>query len=178
MVDAVYGEMLSASSESNAWRDALRALAFRMRDAARRHPWFITLLGGRPHLGPNAIAYLEASYAALGEVGLFKDIDALMQAVSTVNAYVIGALRNESNELRAERESGMSPAEWQAAWWPYLQRLIATGGYPMMARVVGEASHRPAEIEFERGLECVLVGIEHLLLTAQGRQVGVGNPAL
>jgi hypothetical protein len=60
---------------------------------------------------PNAIAHLEASYAALGKAHAFKDMDAIMQAVSTVNAYVIGALRNEANGLRAEHESGMDPAE-------------------------------------------------------------------
>jgi hypothetical protein len=114
---------------------------------------------------PNAIAHLEASYAALGKAHAFKDMDAIMQAVSTVNAYVIGALRNEANDLRAESESGMDPAEWQAAWWPYLQRLIATGRFPMMATVVSEATHPPAETEFERGLNCVLAGIEHILLT-------------
>jgi AcrR family transcriptional regulator len=165
MVDTVYGEMLAAGPKGSGWREALRTVGHRMRQATREHPWFIELLGGRPNLGPNAITHLEAAYAALSDAHEFQDMDAIMQAVKTVNAYVIGALRNEAHELRAERESGMDPAEWQVAWWPYLQRLIATGRFPMMARVVSEATHPPAEIEFERGLDCVLAGIEHVLLT-------------
>ncbi|WP_088342896.1 MULTISPECIES: TetR/AcrR family transcriptional regulator C-terminal domain-containing protein [Rhodomicrobium] len=165
MVDAVYGEMLAAGAlGQRGWREALRTIARQMRQATRQHPWFIELLGGRPHFGPNAIAYLEASYAALAEARVFKDMDAIMQALGTVNAYVLGALRNEANELRAQSESGLDPAAWQAALWPYLERLIATGRFPMMARIVGEATHPPPEIEFERGLDCVLAGIEHVLL--------------
>jgi hypothetical protein len=87
----------------------------------------------------NAIANLEATYAPLDEASVFSDVDAIMPAVSTVNAYVLGALRNEANGLRAEHESGMDPAEGQAAWWPYLQRLISAGCFPMMGYVVSEA---------------------------------------
>jgi AcrR family transcriptional regulator len=165
MVDAVYGEMLAAGALGQGWREALRTIARHMRQATRQHPWFIELVGGRPHFGPNAIAYLETSYAALAEARVFKDMDAIMQALSTVNAYVLGALRNEANHLGAQSESGMDPAEWQAAWWPYLERLIATGRFPMMARIVCEATHPPPDIEFERGLDCVLAGIEHVFLT-------------
>lgn len=165
MVDAVYGEMLAAGALGQGWREALRTIARRMRQTTRQHPWFIELLGGRPHLGPNAIAYLEASYAALGEAHTFKDMDAIMQALSTVNAYVLGALRNEANDLGTQSESGIDPAQWQSAWWPYLQRLIGTGRFPMMARIVSEATHPPPETEFERGLDCVLAGIEHIFLT-------------
>ncbi|MCF1485121.1 TetR/AcrR family transcriptional regulator [Agrobacterium vitis] len=164
MVDAVYGEMLAAGPLGSGWREALRTVGDRLRQATRQHPWFIELLGGRPNLGPNAITHLEAVYAALSDAHAFKDMDAIMQAVNTVAAYVIGALRNEANELRAERESGMGPTEWQVAWWPYLKRLIATGRFPMMARVVSEATHPGTEIEFDRGLDCVLAGIELILL--------------
>jgi AcrR family transcriptional regulator len=167
MVDAVYGEMLAAGPLGSGWHEVLRTVGNRLRQATRQHPWFIELVGGRPNLGPNALTHLEAAYAALNEAHVFKDMDAIMQAVNTVAAYVIGALQNEAYELRAERGSGMGPAEWQVAWWPYLERLIATGRFPMMARVVSEATHPGAEIEFDRGLDCVLAGIETLLLTVR-----------
>jgi AcrR family transcriptional regulator len=165
MVDAIYGEMLVAGRLGDGWREALRTVGDRLRQATREHPWFIELLGGKPNLGPNAVTHLEATYAALSQAHAFKDMDAIMQAVNTLAAYVIGALRNEARELRVERESAMGPAEWQGAWWPYLERLIATGRFPMMARVVSEATQPGAEIEFDRGLNCVLAGIEHILLT-------------
>ncbi|MEJ1960311.1 MAG: TetR/AcrR family transcriptional regulator C-terminal domain-containing protein [Gammaproteobacteria bacterium] len=57
MVDAIYGETLSTRTRSGDWRRALRSMANATRRAAERHPWFVELLGGRPHQGPNALAY-------------------------------------------------------------------------------------------------------------------------
>ncbi|MDC0711825.1 TetR/AcrR family transcriptional regulator [Stigmatella sp. ncwal1] len=160
MVDAVYGEMVSTEPIPSGWREALRSIAHRTRKAADEHTWLIDLLAGRHHLGPNALAHLEASLAALSDTPGFEDIDAVLQAVGTVNAYVIGALRNEASELRAERESGMTQSQWQEATWPYLQRMIATGRFPTLSRVIRDATHPSLDVVFDKGLDCVLDGIE------------------
>lgn len=159
MVDAVYGEMVSAGPMSGGWREVLRSIAHRTRRAAGAHKWFIELLSGRPPLGPNALAHLEASLAAVGAAPGFEDIDAVLQAVRTVNAYTVGAIRSEAGELSAELESGMSEEEWQVTAWPYLQRVIATGRFPMLARVIRDATHPAFDVTFDRGLDCVLDGI-------------------
>lgn len=159
MVDAVYGEMASAGPIRGDWREALRAIARRTRQAAQEHKWFIDLLGGRPHLGPSALAHLEASLAALSDTPGFEDIDDVIQAVGTVNAYVIGAIRGEASELRSELQSGMKKQEWQDASWPYMDRMIATGRFPTLAKAVHAATHPPFDVFFERGLDCVLDGI-------------------
>ncbi len=159
MVDAVYGEMVSAGPTCGDWREALRSIAHRTRRAAGEHKWFIDLLGGRPHLGPNALEHLEASLAALSATPGFEDINAVMLAARTVNAYVIGALRGEAIELRAGLVSGMTESEWQKASWPYIQRMIATGRFPTLAKVVEDATHPSPEVVFDRGLDCVLDGI-------------------
>jgi AcrR family transcriptional regulator len=159
IVDAVYREMLSTERVRGGWRGVLRALAHRTRDAAKKHPWFIELLGGRPHLGPNALAHLEAALAALSRAPGFEKIDDVLQAVGTVNAYVIGRIHSEARELRAGRESGMSKGEWQAASWPYIARLIETGQFPTIAKAVRDAKHPPLDVLFDNGLECVLDGI-------------------
>lgn len=117
------------------------------------------LLGSRPHLGPNALVHLEEAFATLGDTPGFEDIDVAMQALRIVNAYVIGAIRIEASELRAELESGMNETEWQTAPGPYMQRMIATGRFPNLARVVQEATHPSADVEFDRGLDRVLDGI-------------------
>ncbi|AUX39906.1 TetR family transcriptional regulator [Sorangium cellulosum] len=176
MVDVVYGEMASAGPIPGDWREALRTLAHRTRRAAREHGWFIDLLGGRPHLGPNALAYLEASLAALSGAPGFEDIDAVMLAVGAVNAYVIGALRGEANELHAELASGMNQTEWQRASDAYIHRMIATGRFPTLARVVQDATHPPADVLFDRGLDCVLDGIEARL--SRGTRAGAGERKL
>jgi Tetracyclin repressor-like, C-terminal domain len=151
----MYGEIVSEGPIDGDWRDILRTIAQRIRRACHQHPWFIDVLGGRPHLGPNALTMLEASLAALNEVAGFDDIDVGMRAMGTVNAYVIGAVRNESSDLK----SGMNKAEWQNVWWPYLDRVIATGRFPMLAKVVRDASHPTPDIVFDKGLETVLDGL-------------------
>lgn len=159
MVDAVYGELVSEGPIQGEWREALRTIAHRIRKAATAHKWFIELVGGRPPLGPNGLAHLEASLAALSHTPGFEDIDAILQAVRTVTAYTIGAIQGEASELRAERTSGLNEAEWQQATWPYLQRVLATGRFPMITRVVRDARHPSPEIIFDKGLDCVLDGI-------------------
>ncbi len=159
MVDAAYGEMTEAGPIGGDLREALRTIAHRTRAACRAHPWLIELLGGRPHMGPNALVHLESALSAVHASGALPDIDAAIMALGTVNAYVIGAIRSEASELRAELESGMDHEQWQNAWYPYLQRQIATGGFPMLAEVMAHAKHPPPDAVFEEGLECVLDGI-------------------
>jgi AcrR family transcriptional regulator len=170
MVDAVYGEL--AAPLTGSWRELLGELAHRVRAASRAHPWFVGLLGGRPHFGPNALTHRESAFAALSATPGFHDIDFVMQVYRTVMSYVIGALQSEANELRAERETGLDQDAWQAAMWPYLQRTLATGRYPTIARIVHEATHPSADVTFARGLELVLDGIEQGLAraAAQPRQ--------
>jgi AcrR family transcriptional regulator len=148
MVDVVYGELERPISGN--WREALRVLARSLRAAAIAHPWFIGLLGGRPNLGPNAFAFMESCLAALA----FPDIDYALEALRLVKAYAIGAIQTEASDMA----SGQSREQWQQGAWEEVQKLLATGNYPMMERVVREASH-PVD-ELERGIERVLAGIE------------------
>jgi len=164
MVDAVYGEIAESEPARVDWRDALRSIARRTRAAAKKHVWLVDLLGGRAHLGPNALAHLEGSLAALAGTRGFEDVDTVLQALRTVNAYAIGAIRGEASELRAELQTGMNRSAWQDAAWPYLERVIATGRFPMLAKVVKEAHHPSADAAFETGLEWVIDGIAAALV--------------
>ncbi len=155
MIDAVYGEIASQGPIDGDWRAILRTTARRIRQACHAHRWFADLLGSRPHMGPHALALLEGALAALNAAPGFEDVDVAMQALDTVNAYVIGAVRAERNDLK----QGKTDAEWQKAWWPYLERVIATGRFPALAKVVRDASHPSAEIVFDRGLETILRGL-------------------
>ena len=47
MVDEVYAEIVPGERPGD-WREALRGLAHRTRQAALRHEWLADLLGGRP----------------------------------------------------------------------------------------------------------------------------------
>ncbi|PKV83213.1 TetR family transcriptional regulator [Streptomyces sp. TLI_146] len=153
MVDAVHAEIQPAG---DSWREVLRSLAETTRQAAHRHEWLADLLGGRPQLGPNTLASGEAVLAAMGGV----DLDTVVPAVAAVNAYVIGAVRREITERRAERVSGMDQEQWQATFGPYLQRTFDTGRFPALASFVHDGPHLDADQTFRTGLDFLLDGIE------------------
>jgi len=94
--------------------------------------------------------------AAMGGI----DVDNIMPVVAAVNAYVIGAVRREITERRAERATGMDKEQWQAAFGPYLMRTFATGRFPALAAVVHDGAHLDADETFRIGLNFLLDGIE------------------
>ncbi|CAL9434026.1 TetR/AcrR family transcriptional regulator [Streptomyces sp. enrichment culture] len=152
MVDEVQAEILPAERPAD-WREGLRVLAHRTRQAALRHEWLADLLGARPGLGPNGLAVTEATLAALD--GL-TDVDTVLRAVETVGAYVTGAIRREIAHLRAERDTGLTERDWQRASGPHVTRMLATGRFPALARAVHDGTDVDAETSFATGLEWVL----------------------
>ncbi|HEX8866253.1 MAG TPA: TetR/AcrR family transcriptional regulator C-terminal domain-containing protein [Lentzea sp.] len=158
MIDEVYGEITLPEPDTE-WRTALTKIAHGIRDAAKRHPWFVDLLGGRPRRGPNSLAHIEASLATLDGKPEFPTIDHVLGAVGAVMAFVRGAVRNEITEAREEQSSGMTEEQWQAASGPYMQRMLATGKFPTLAKVMFEAEHTNAAPWFDTGLNYVLDGI-------------------
>ncbi|MBB4683548.1 TetR/AcrR family transcriptional regulator [Amycolatopsis jiangsuensis] len=155
MVDAVYAEM-PLPEPGTGWRAAFRALAHAFRSAALRHEWFADLIGGRPNLGPNALAYLEASMAAATELTIVDDV---MVTVFTVHSFVTSAVRGEIGELRSARSTGLDEEAWQRASSQYLKRMFATGRYPTLERVLREADQADRDTVFAAGLDRVLNGL-------------------
>ncbi|CUU56404.1 regulatory protein, tetR family [Parafrankia irregularis] len=153
MVDEVNAEIRPSG---NGWREVLSSLADATRDAAHRHEWFADLIGGRPQLGPHTLARLEAVTAALGGV----DLSTAVPAIAAVDAYVVGVVRREITERRAERATGMNKRQWQLTYGPYLQRTFATGRFPALATAVHDGPHLDADQAFRAGLDFLLDGIE------------------
>ena len=156
MVDAVYAELPAPAGET--WDAVLRSIATGTRDAALRHEWFADLLGSRPRFGPAALAHTEASLSALRATGL-GDLDAMSGALEALSLYLVGAVRKEITERRAERATGLDRHEFQRATGPYLTRMFATGKYPVLAEWVHDARHRKAAEIFDLGLTYLLEGI-------------------
>lgn len=159
MVDAIYAEMLEGEDATGAWRARIARLAGHLRSAALRHPWFAALLGGRPQQGPNALAFTEAMLSAVAEAPGIDDIDTVFLATKVIGAYVVGAVCDEAADAAATRESGQTKAQWQDANWPYIQRVIATGRFPMLSKVAHQMTHPAPGTLFGRGLDRVLDGI-------------------
>ena len=172
MVDSVYGEIVAVDPALQEWRAVVRSIAYRTRRAAADHPWFVEFLGGRPHVGPNGLAYLESFLAAL-ERGLpGADSGTVLSVASTLNAYVIGALRSEAGDRGTERESGASTREWQYALWPYLQEMIAKNQLPTFAKIISSAPDVSPDAQFAEGLERVLDGTVSRLANRGGAPDG------
>ncbi|MFC5185515.1 TetR/AcrR family transcriptional regulator [Actinomadura harenae] len=152
MVDEAYAEMLPEEQPAD-WRDALRSHAHRTRRTVLRHEWLADLLGGRPALGPNALAVGEATLAALDGLA---DLDTMLRAVETVGSYCTGAIRREVASLRAERATGLSKHDWQRASGPYLTKMLNTGRFPTLAKAVHDGTDVDAETSFATGLDWVL----------------------
>lgn len=152
IIDEVYAEIAEAAPHRQ-WRAAILAIAHATRDAALRHEWFSDLLGGRPHLGPHALAVTESTAAALSRAPGLRDVDALQRALGTLNAFVVGMLRGEVTERRT---TGPDKPTWQAANGPYLTRAFATGRYPTLARLIHDGAHLNADDTFHRNLTTIL----------------------
>ncbi|MGQ5259880.1 TetR/AcrR family transcriptional regulator [Micromonospora sp. ZYX-F-536] len=158
MVDTVYAQIAEAGQHPE-WRTTVLALAQATRKAALDHEWFADLLGGRPHLGPHALAVGESTAAALSRAPGVRSIDDLQRAVGALNAYIVGALRREITERRTARSTDTDVSAWQAALGPYLTRMLETGRYPTVARLVIDGAHLNAEETFHHNLITILDGI-------------------
>jgi AcrR family transcriptional regulator len=162
MVDVVYARIAEAGrrpGRRSTWRATVLAIARATRAAALDHEWFSDLLGGRPHLGPHALAVGEATAAALNRAPGVRDIDDLQRALGALNAFIIGAIRREVTERRTARSTGTDEAAFQASLGPYLTRMLNTGKYPTVARLVLDGTHLNAEETFNHNLTTVLDGI-------------------
>ncbi|GIG68415.1 TetR/AcrR family transcriptional regulator [Phytomonospora endophytica] len=158
MVDAVYARIADGDPHTT-WRSTVLTIAHRTREAALAHEWFADLLGARPHLGPHALAVGEATAAALAQAPGLDGIDDLQRALGAVNGFIIGALRREITERRTARSTGTDEAAWQAALGPYLTRMLDTGRYPTVARLVVDGAHLNAEETFHHNLAAVVDGV-------------------
>lgn len=124
-----------------------------LRPARRVHEWLADLLGGRPALGPNGLDVTEATLAALDGLA---DVDTVLRAVETVGAYVNGAIRREIAHLRAERATGLSERDWQRSSGPHVTKMLATGRFPALGKVVHDGTDVDAGTSFATGLDWVL----------------------
>jgi len=156
MADAVLAED-DPPPRTGDWRTDLAALAHRMRDRMLRHPWLAALSALRPSLGPNGLRWLESTLATVDGHGLTPDD--MIIATGTVTTFVLGSVVTEL----AERHTTSSLAQWRAAQGTYGASIISGGQYPVLARIMIEASlphlDNPAETGFAEGLSRILDGL-------------------
>jgi len=159
MVDAVTGEMDLPDRPTGDWRADLSLLAHERRALWRRHPWLASLTEGHPVWGPNSLRVLEFAYGAIDGFGL--PIDEITSLIGLMSGYVAGVVRTEVGWAEEARRTNVDMRQWMSDIGPYVHRILATGEYPMFARVI-EETRTPwmePDARFQYGLDRVLDSI-------------------
>ncbi|HEX4305200.1 MAG TPA: TetR/AcrR family transcriptional regulator C-terminal domain-containing protein [Solirubrobacterales bacterium] len=142
-------------------RANLARFARAMRSLLLAHPWMAVHGAGRPTLGPHVLAMIEAVLGSIDGLGL--EIDAMLLAVGTIDAFVRGRVLDQLAEQEAIRRSGFTQEEWLERMEPWMAGILENERFPLVKRVVIDARtpHDPDRIEmqFEGGLEQVLDGL-------------------
>jgi AcrR family transcriptional regulator len=176
MDDAVMGELLVPPEElPEGWRDALTAIARRTRAAWSRHPWAIDSLRGE-RFGPNAMAHVEQSLAAVAGLGL--DPVGRLEVIGIVDDYVMGCCISMSAGRSTLYEDDGGAAAYEAIL-DHVEERLEHGDFPHTRALVGDGeiranwerlALRAAERDrFEIGLGRLLDGIELGLRGYAGR---------
>lgn len=161
MLEAVL-EVERLPKPSGKWRVDLRKIAYHIRTMTLQHPWTIGISTYRSGMGPNTLRCLELTLSVIDNLGL--DIDEMLVIENTLFTFARGYAAGEIAEAEASRRSGQNREQWMRSRREHTRAILATGKYPMFARVVvdARAPHDPdaAERGFAQGLELFLNGIE------------------
>ncbi|MFF8972351.1 TetR/AcrR family transcriptional regulator [Streptomyces sp. NPDC014995] len=160
MLDRVQRPGDPAELGDGGWRAALEAMARGTLALYRRHPWLLRINQSRPLLGPSTLDGMELVLSRIRPMGL-TDAE-LVSAVVMVDGYVVGAARTQVYQEEAELKSGRTTAEFYAAQAPFLEKIMTTGRYPVLASLA-EDTWSPDFDHFEFGLQRILDGLEVLV---------------
>jgi AcrR family transcriptional regulator len=161
MADQVYGEFsLSGPGTGHPVPDLLE-LARQGIGIYRRHPWLLDVPATGNLPGPNAVAFIERSLAALAGTDLTGP--ARLETVGLFSGVVRLFAQTEIGQQRAGQES----AQWQESLARYLWDLAAAGHHPHLAAALAEqpAANEPAadfagdEPTFNRAMTRILTGL-------------------
>ena len=156
LLDAGIGEMALPERASGNWRADLRMVALETRECLKRHTWLPGLLNKRPAIGPNRFRQFEFALSTVSGLGL--DIQEMFRMIASLYIFVLGFVTMELSEGEMLRREG-----FDKVLAPYVDKLMATGRFPNVARLHREGRRPPPGDEtFNGSLELVLEGIASL----------------
>jgi AcrR family transcriptional regulator len=161
MIDEAMGETHLPGEVPADWREALRQIAHRSRDAARAHPWMIATAFRRPLLGPKALRHVDQSLAAVSSLDLpFARKRAVLLSIDT---YTLGYVRWEINSPHSKANrcgAGGDELPSMEQVDAYLAEQVASGEYRHLAAIASKELTYGVKAEtFDVGLEWLLDGI-------------------
>lgn len=169
MLDEVSREMLVGEPLPPTWREALRAIALRTRDAIDHHPWIFDTTARRPRRRIHSMRHIEESLAAVAPLGV--DGASAGAILMAVDDYTVGHAFRKHARLKLARHLRAAAArgeEVRTPADPAVDAALEAGELPLLARGVDGGGARgmrpraglPPEADFERGLDWLLDGIE------------------
>jgi AcrR family transcriptional regulator len=160
MADQVYGEISFSEPSTGQPVPDLLKLARQSRAVYLRHPWLLDVPATGNLPGPNAVAFIEHSLAALAETDLTGPA-----RLETVGLFS-GAVRLFAQTEIGQQRAGQDTARWQESLGRYLLEIAAAGRHPYLAAALaeqpapGEPAAGPAdEPMFDRAMTRVLAGL-------------------
>ena len=157
MADQVYGEFSFSEPSAGHPVPDLLGLARQGLAMYRRHPWLLDVPATGNLPGPNAVAFIERSLAALSETDLTGP--ARLETVGLFSGVVRLFAQTEIGQRRAAQET----AQWQESLARYLWDLAAAGRHPHLAAALAEqpVATDPVgdESTFDRAMTRILNGL-------------------
>lgn len=153
MVDVVVGE-ITRPTPGGDWKAAMRGRATSALTVMTAHPWAPMLLVSRISVGPNMLAYIDATLGTLREAG-FSWFEA-DRAWNALDNYTYGfALQ--------QQHFPVNPDEYASAAAAYVHMLPADV-YPYMHALTAQVASgaHDGTLDFAFGLELILDGLERL----------------
>jgi AcrR family transcriptional regulator len=156
MADQVFGEYSYESTGSGHPVGRLLGLARQGRAMYHRHPWLLDIPAAGNLPGPNAIAFIEHTLAAMARTGLSGP--AKLETVGLFSAAVRLFAQTEIGHQRAGQDIG----QWQHALAAYLLGIVAAGHHPHLAAAFAgppDEDGITGEPLFERAMTRILTGL-------------------
>jgi AcrR family transcriptional regulator len=156
MADQARGELAYDGMASGEPSVRLLALAREGRALYLRHPWLLDIPAA-PIPGPNAVAFIEHSLAALADVDLSGPA-----RLETIGLFS-GAVRLLAQTEIEQRQAGQDAARWQGELTAYLAQIAAAGQHPCLAAALADTpatdlARQPDDL-FDRAMTKLLAGL-------------------
>ena len=169
MFDQAYADLYADAEPAGrpgGWRGALEFIARRNWDVLTAHPWIHEVPTMRTALGPNITRKYEIELRPLDGLGL-TDVE-MDSALTLVLTHVQGTARAGAEQLRTQRESGLSDQEWWRQISPTLTTVMSNTHFPLATRVGTSAGeHFQSVIDpthtLTFGLTTILDGLAQLI---------------
>ncbi len=157
MADQVHGEFRYSGPLSGDPVADLLGLAHQGLAIYHRHPWLLDIPAPGSLPGPNAVAFIEHTLAALA--GTPMSAQAKLETIGLFS----GAVRLFAQAELTQQRAGQDTAQWQESLAGYLLGIAADGQHPHLAAALasqaGDGGAAAQESLFHRAMTRILTGL-------------------